>query len=62
MRLRIRTAVDSRPPFDGERYWRWEVYCDGEDFSSRIRRCVGWTRTKTEALRLARLMRKELRR
>ena len=58
-RLRIRTAVDSRPPFDGERYWRWEVYREGPEYGGLIF-AMGWSRTKRDALRLARIMRREI--
>ena len=61
-RLRIRTFVDSRAPFDGSRYWRWEVYRLAEDDRDRIIFAMGWTATKREALRIARVVRQEMRR
>jgi hypothetical protein len=60
MRLQISTEVDSRPPFDGERYWRWTVYREGPDEGSRRIFATGWTRTKADALRLARIVRREI--
>lgn len=60
-RLHISTTIDSRPPFDGERYWRWEVYRDDAE-SGHALLAMGWRRTKREALQLARFVRQELRR
>lgn len=57
-RFRIRTEVDSRPPFDGERYWKWEVYAYDSD-ELRIF-AMGWRHTKAEAVQLARFVRAEL--
>jgi len=58
--LRILAIVDSRAPFDGERYWRWEVYRMRDGDLTVF--ALGWTATKREALRLAELVRAELRR
>lgn len=59
MRLRIHARIDSRPPFDGERYWRWEIYRESE-MIGRVIFAMGWTATKRDALRLARFVRQEI--
>lgn len=65
-RYRISVMVDSRPPFDGERYWRWEVYTE-EFLDEAIATCgarrifaMGWRHTKAQAVQLARFVRAEI--
>jgi len=60
-KFRIHVEVDSRPPFDGERYWRWEVLRD-VSASEALIFASGWCPTQKAALSLARVVRQELRR